>query len=82
MQSVPRPFAALSLTLVSALALTSCSTGQEETEDTAVASDTVEVEDNNGTQTVDTPPALVVALDNRTFQTLSDWGVELSAGAV
>ena len=82
MQSVPRPFAALSLTLVSALALTSCSTGQEETEDTAVASDTVEVEDNNGTQTVDTPPASVVALDNRTFQTLSDWGVELSAGAV
>lgn len=82
MQSVPRPFAALSLTLVSALALTSCSTGQEETEDTAVASETVEVEDNNGTQTVDTPPASVVALDNRTFQTLSDWGVELSAGAV
>ena len=82
MKSVPRPFAALSLTLVSALALTACSTGQEETEDTAAASDTVEVEDNNGTQTVATPPASVVALDNRTFETLSDWGVELSAGAV
>ncbi|MGW9556290.1 siderophore ABC transporter substrate-binding protein [Nocardiopsis sp. NPDC055551] len=82
MKSVPRPFAALSLTLASALALTSCSTGQEETEDTAAASDTVEVEDNNGTQTVAVPPASVVALDNRTFETLSDWGVELSAGAV
>ncbi|MGW8439359.1 iron ABC transporter substrate-binding protein, partial [Nocardiopsis sp. NPDC055879] len=67
MKSVPRPFAALSLTLASALALTSCSTGQEETEDTAAASDTVEVEDNNGTQTVAVPPASVVALDNRTF---------------
>ncbi|WP_234305778.1 siderophore ABC transporter substrate-binding protein [Nocardiopsis alba] len=26
-----------------------------------------------------TPPTSVVALDNRTFETLSDWGVELSA---
>ncbi|WP_017534473.1 siderophore ABC transporter substrate-binding protein [Nocardiopsis alba] len=29
-----------------------------------------------------TPPTSVVALDNRTFETLSDWGVELSAAAV
>ena len=43
---------------------------------------TVEVEDNNGPQTVQTPPASVVATDNRTFETLSDWDVELSAGAV
>src|SRR5690606_10304948 len=44
--------------------------------------ETIEVEDNNGTQTVPSPPESVVALDNRTFETLSDWGVELSAGAV
>jgi iron complex transport system substrate-binding protein len=31
---------------------------------------------------VATPPTSVVALDNRTFETLSDWGVELSAAAV
>src|SRR5699024_7374634 len=43
---------------------------------------TIEVEDNNGTQTVPSPPTSVVATDNRTFETLSDWGVELSAGAV
>src|SRR5699024_5855446 len=40
------------------------------------------VEDNNGTQTVTVPPRSVVATDNRTFETLSDWGVELSAAAV
>ncbi|HLR27722.1 MAG TPA: ABC transporter substrate-binding protein [Ruania sp.] len=43
---------------------------------------TVQVEDNNGTQTISVPPQSVVATDNRTFQTLDDWGVELSAGAV
>ncbi|MFD1507741.1 iron ABC transporter substrate-binding protein [Georgenia yuyongxinii] len=43
---------------------------------------TVEVEDNNGTHTIPTPPQSVVATDNRTFETLSDWGVELSAAAV
>ena len=43
---------------------------------------TIEVEDNNGTQTVPSPPTSVVATDNRTFETLADWGVELSAGAV
>ncbi len=42
----------------------------------------VTIEDNTGTHEIATPPASVVALDNRTFQTLSDWGVELSAGAV
>lgn len=42
----------------------------------------IEVEDNNGTQTVPSPPTSVVATDNRTFETLSDWGVELSAAAV
>lgn len=43
---------------------------------------TVVVEDNNGTQTVSVPPQSVVALDNRTFQLLSDWGVELAAAPV
>lgn len=42
----------------------------------------VEVEDNNGTQTIELPLTSVVATDNRTFETLDDWGVELSAAAV
>ncbi|MGO2037681.1 MAG: siderophore ABC transporter substrate-binding protein [Brevibacterium sp.] len=43
---------------------------------------TVEVEDNNGTQTVASPPKSVVATDNRTFETLSSWDIELSGAAV
>lgn len=38
-------------------------------------------EDNHGSHTV-VPPTSVVALDNRTFQTLSDWDIKLSAAAV
>lgn len=45
-------------------------------------SGTIEVEDNDGTQTVAVPPQSVVALDNRTFELLADWGVELSAAPV
>ena len=42
---------------------------------------TVEVEDNNGTHTVEVPPKSVVATDNRTFETLEAWGVTLTAAA-
>lgn len=40
---------------------------------------TVEVTDIHGTVTVPVNPKNVVALDNRTFETLQDWGVELAA---
>ncbi|GAA1313231.1 MAG: siderophore ABC transporter substrate-binding protein [Brachybacterium tyrofermentans] len=43
--------------------------------------DTVEIEDNNGTQAVQTPPKSVVATDNRTFETLESWDVTLTAAA-
>ena len=42
---------------------------------------TVEVEDNNGPQSVEVPPRSVVATDNRTFETLEAWGVTLTAAA-
>lgn len=45
----------------------------------AGAENVVTVEDNNGTHTVTSPPTSVVSLDNRTFETLSDWGIELTA---
>lgn len=41
----------------------------------------IEFEDNNGTHTLDGAPTSVVALDNRTFETLYDWDIELSAAA-
>ena len=41
--------------------------------------ETVEITDIYGTVTVPVNPKNVVALDNRTFETLSDWGIELAA---
>lgn len=64
------------------LALTACGgSAVSETNESAAAS-SVTVEDNNGSQTLSLPLKSVVATDNRTFQTLSDWGIKLSAGAV
>lgn len=81
--SVPRTLTATSVALVGLLALSGCASGGEaEPEETTAESGTVTIEDNTGTHEISTPPASVVALDNRTFQTLSDWGIELSAGAV
>ncbi|SMX93032.1 iron complex transport system substrate-binding protein [Brevibacterium sp. 239c] len=68
---------------VVALALAGC--GQAAAEDTgadAASGSTIDIEDNNGAQTVASPPSSVVATDNRTFETLDTWGIELSAGAV
>lgn len=83
MKSPGRPVTALSLILASSLVIAGCSAGTQDADDSSAAGGaTVEVEDNNGTQTVNSPAASVVALDNRTFETLSDWDVELSAAAV
>lgn len=40
---------------------------------------TVEITDAHGTVTVPVNPKNVVALDNRTFETLADWGIKLVA---
>lgn len=40
---------------------------------------TVEITDVHGTVVVPVNPKNVVALDNRTFETLSDWGIKLAA---
>ncbi|WP_072313784.1 siderophore ABC transporter substrate-binding protein [Agrococcus sp. Marseille-P2731] len=81
-----RSIAALTLLAASAVVLAGCSatsaTPAETTETAAPAAAAIEVEDNAGTQTVPAALSSVVALDNRTFETLSDWGVELSAAAV
>lgn len=70
-----------------ALILTACTnssngTVEPETNDQKNESNeplTVEITDINGTVTVPINPKNVVALDNRTFETLSDWGIELAA---
>ena len=40
---------------------------------------TVEITDAHGKVTVPVNPKNVVALDNRTFETLADWGIKLAA---
>ena len=67
------------------LLLAACSGADADTaagaSDAGGAAGTVEIEDNNGTQTIVTPPTSVVATDNRTFETLEAWGVTLTAAA-
>ncbi|MCJ1707786.1 siderophore ABC transporter substrate-binding protein [Microbacterium sp. VKM Ac-2923] len=72
-----RPLAAASL--VAALALAGCSSGAAAPADEAAAPSTVTVEDNHGAIEVPVAPERVVALDNTTFETLSEWGVTLVA---
>lgn len=69
---------------VLALGLTACGSDGDDTtvENASGETATIEIEDNNGTQTVTVPPASVVATDNRTFETLAAWDVPLSAAAV
>ena len=81
--SVPRIASAVALGAAALLALAGCaSQPTAEADEKKPAASTVTVEDNNGSHKISTPPASVVATDNRTFQTLSDWGIELSAAAV
>ncbi|CAM4336320.1 iron ABC transporter substrate-binding protein [Bacillus manliponensis] len=67
------------------LMLAACSnpsngTGKTETKKKEKDStETVEVTDAHGTVTVPVNPKNVVALDNRTFETLADWKIELAA---
>ena len=80
-----RPAAMLSSIAVSALLLSACSAQAEPAaagSSSAAGPTSVQVEDNNGTQTVASPPQSVVATDNRTFETLDDWGIDLTAAAV
>lgn len=80
--SVPRILGGSAIGLVSVLALAGCaSQPAADAEKNEPAAATVTVEDNHGTHEVSLSPASVVATDNRTFQTLADWGIDLSAAA-
>ena len=81
-----RPGALLAGFAAAALVLAGCSSAEgagttDSGDDVANAAAEIEIEDNEGTKTVPSPPSSVVALDNRTFETLNSWGVELSAAA-
>ncbi|WP_165165449.1 siderophore ABC transporter substrate-binding protein [Corynebacterium qintianiae] len=79
--------AAAALAAVASLTLVSCSTAEQSAEQPAestsatAAAGTVTVEDNEGTKEVPSPPQRVVALDNRSFEILDEWGVQPVAAA-
>lgn len=77
----PRSLTTVAFVAASALVLAGCASEDSPEQDSGSATN-VTIEDNNGSHTIETPPASVVALDNRTFETLDAWGVELSAAAV
>ncbi|MFJ4039360.1 siderophore ABC transporter substrate-binding protein [Microbacterium sp. NPDC090007] len=72
-----RPLAVAAL--AAGLALTGCASAAPAPAEQPAAASTVTVEDNHGSIEVPVAPERVVALDNTTFQTLSDWGVTLVA---
>ena len=91
LSSVKASLFILILMIILALVVTGCANSTNSTDDTdAHSSDTpagdsdkpatVEITDIYGTVTVPVNPQTVVALDNRTFETLADWGVKLAAG--
>lgn len=80
--SVPRILTATALGLAAVVALAGCASGPAAAPTESGKASTVTVEDNNGEHTISTPPASVVATDNRTFQTLADWGIPVKAAAV
>ncbi|MGO1513856.1 siderophore ABC transporter substrate-binding protein [Agrococcus casei] len=75
-----RSIIAVSALAAAAVALTGCATGTEAPE--APQADTITVEDNSGQIEVPADPTSVIAVDNRSFETLDAWGIELSAAAV
>ena len=89
---IKRTLAPAALALSAALALVGCGaqstpgdtkspSAPTQTSSSPAAPASVTVEDNNGPQTIAVPPTAVVATDNRTFQTLDEWGIELKAAA-
>ena len=83
-------FKSTAIMAAAVLMMTACSspssttTGTTETAETTAAVTskedlTVEINDIHGPVTVPVNPQKVISLDNRTYETLSDWGIELVA---
>lgn len=92
LMDIKRPLLPTALALAAAITLAGCgaqspaaTTSPSAAASTSASADaptSVTVEDNRGTQEIALPIESVGAFDNRTFQTLSDWGIDLSVAAV
>ena len=78
-------FKLISVATVAALALVGCSSTDgdtsAETSSAAASSEAITIEDNHGTQEI-TSAESVVATDNRAFELLDRWGVDLVAAPI
>lgn len=72
-------FMAILVLVLAACSKSNNNAGSTGTPDASKQSATVQVTDAHGTVTVPVNPKNVVALDNRTFETLASWGVKLAA---
>ncbi len=68
----------LLIVLIAAMMLSACSSTEDNSSDDEDVT-YVEITDAHGTVSVPVNPTVVVSLDNRTFETLDDWGIELAA---
>ncbi len=68
-----------SLATAAALALSACSSTTEAADEEPAAATSVTITDNHGEVEVPVNPETVVALDNTSFDTLSEWDIELAA---
>lgn len=83
-------FKLVSVVAAAALVLAGCTSesegdtgnGNGATENTAAAGETLSIEDNHGTQEIPADPQAVAATDNRAFELLDRWDVELAAAPV
>ncbi|WP_459610729.1 siderophore ABC transporter substrate-binding protein [Corynebacterium urogenitale] len=70
----------LAAIMASGLILTGCaSTDEGSSSENTASAETISIEDNFGTQEVSTEPKAVASTDNRTFEILNQWGIELVA---
>ena len=69
----------LAALVAAGMSLAACGSADEGASSNQSSSDsTISIEDNNGELQVPKNPKSVVALDNRSFEILNEWGVELS----
>ncbi|MCK2201430.1 siderophore ABC transporter substrate-binding protein [Corynebacterium callunae] len=83
---VKNRFKLVSIATVAALALVGCSSTDSsttsESSSTAAAETAITIEDNHGTQEIAQPIEAVAATDNRSFELLDRWGVDLVAAPI
>ena len=64
----------LMIVLLAAMMLAGCASTEDDSSDDGDVT-YVEITDAHGTVSVPVNPEVVVSLDNRTFETLDDWGI-------